>query len=1233
MTNIDVMKYRELIQFEPINEVVKFSRLEEEDYRKSLVRNFVFSKDYEKTIIPRICENLDYTQTYRPFQKDLFSSFDTFGLQIVGNYGTGKSHLMSLVSLIAENPEYLPLVSNDNAKAALESIAGKYKIVRFELGNNQELWDIICYQVDKKLREFGVDYSIAADNSLEAYAKKLENMMSCFEEKFPDKGLIIIIDEMLSYLKGRSEPGKLNRDLAVLQALGQYSDHSKFRMMFGVQEMIYNAPEFQFAAEMLQKVNDRYIDITITKQDVQFVVQHRLLKKTDAQKGQISEHLSKFTEYFTDLHANFNDYVELYPVNPTYFDNFSQIKIGKAQREVLKTLTQKFQSILDDDVPSAAPGLICYDSYWDDLKASDMQTDPDIRKITEVMSTVHQKIDENYTGIRAKKAPLAKRIANACAIKILQDSLQKQNGISAENLVDDLCYLDATCIDREMLLDVISTTAKQIITATQGQYFEKSETNQEFHLRIEGGVNYEQKVKDFASQMNDAVKDAHFFNFLVEYLPIEVEQYRREFKIFKHKIDWKSHKTMLDGYIFMGNPAERSTTHPEQNFYIYFMPIFNKEAMAHGDEADSIYVQMDKVSDEMKDLLGLWAAAEALIKGVDSSQKGFYEQLKKSYADKLKPIFEKEFREKTEIVYQGQIQNITPGMMVGGSKEQIISNIASTLLEDYFCNKLPNYPKFTLLQQPLTSDNIANMLKGARQKIANPLVANRNSEAILAGLGLLSENQLSVTNSIYANSIKAMLEAKGEGQVLNRDEIIYQFWEADYRSKDFDIDASFEFLVLAAMVALGEIEIDYPGGKNINAINLKEIVDITPDYAYSFSHIKRPAGMNIPAVKELFKGITGKDMSSQLENPEAYAQLVTDAKTLASKVVTLDNKIKHGLMIDDQEVLAPLTASSMSAKFIALAGLCDKVQAYNTPARMRNLPWSVEQLQGVFAAIPMMTDAENALKFQEEFKHKVSYLNQAKQYIADDDFKREIDESIAKLAEKAQSIGNDTIINAYKAELDKLAERYAEWYVSEYERLHINEFELNKKNLIQRSDANIVCGAAYGEDFITIKSQYIAWEDKMSMLTLKQSYVNKQSVLNVPYQNFNPLNFIGKTLPKLEDLKTELDEIYAAVDKSLHEILSDQNLLNNAADALDDSEKKLVEKFKNDSTTAQNVNKIISIIQKLHKGINKIEITEQDIRDVLNRPMTPEDAIKALTNLIKSKSFGASADTTRIILK
>ena len=618
------MKYKDLIQFEPINEVVKFDRLQSDDYRKSLVRNFVFSQTYEKTIIPELCKNLDYT-----------ASYDTYGLQIVGNYGTGKSHLMSLFSLVAENADYLPLVQSDCARQVLGNIAGKYMIIRFELGNDDELWNIVAYQVDRQFKEWGINFSLAAEPKEKSYTERLSLMMAHFEETFSDKGLMIVIDEMLSYLKGRATDDRLNRDLAVLQALGQMSDHSKFRMVFGVQELIYNTPQFQFAADMLGRVNDRFRQISITKQDVQFVVQQRLLHKTEAQKQTIRQHLSKFTEFFTDMHAKLDDYVNLFPVNPSFFENFQQIRIGKSQREVMKTLTKKFEAILDNDVPESQPGLICYDHYWDDLNVPAMMTEPDVRRVSEIMETVHQKIDENFTGARQKKAALAHRIANACAVKILQDSLDKTNGVSAENLVDDLCHLDSGCMDRDFLLDTISTTAKQIVTATVGQYFEKNDTNQEYHLRIEGGVNYEQKIKDYISTMTEDKKDQHFFNFLVEYLPIDTEQYRREFKIFRHRIDWKSHKTMLDGYIFMGNPSERSTTQPQQNFYIYFMPIFNKANIKCSDESDSVYVRLDKVSDEMKELLELYAAAEEQIASVDSSQKPFYQQFKKRYEYKL----------------------------------------------------------------------------------------------------------------------------------------------------------------------------------------------------------------------------------------------------------------------------------------------------------------------------------------------------------------------------------------------------------------------------------------------------------------------------------------------------------------------------------------------------------------------------------------------------------------------
>lgn len=1226
------MKYSELIQFEPLNEVVKFNRLSDDAYRENLVKTYVFSKAYEDTIIPEVCKNLDYTAMY-----------DTFGLQIVGTYGTGKSHLMSLISLVAENADYLPLVQNEKAAQVLKNIAGKYRIIRFELGSADELWNLICHQIDLKFQEWGIHYSIAADTKPDMYKDKLMRMMAQFEVAFPDKGLMIVIDEMLSYLKGRSGTDKLNRDLAVIQALGEMSDHSKFRMVFGVQELIYTAAEFQFAAKMLNQVSQRYRQIEITKQDVQFVTEQRILKKSDAQKQAIRKHLSKFTEFFTDLHANLESYVDLFPVNPSFFENFQQIKIGKSQREILKTLSQKFEKIANQQVPEDNPGLICYDSYWEDLQAAQMQTYADVRRVTEIMQTIHQKIDDNFTGIRAKKAPLAHRIANACGVKVLQDSLEKTNGTNVENLVDDLCYLDAGCISREFLIDTMNVTASQIVTATVGQYFEKNDTNQEYHIRVEGGVNYEQKIKDFANTMSADNKDSHFFDFLAEYLPIDAEQYRREFKIYQHRIDWNSHKVMLDGYIFMGNPAERSTTHPEQNFYIYFMPIFNKENIKHGDEADSVFFHMEHFSDEFKQLIELYAASEALYASVDSSQKPFYLQFKKQYEDKLKPVFNRDFVQCTEVYYQGEKQNITPQMMTGGSKEQVVSNIASLLLEDYFCDKLPNYPKFTLLKASLTSMNRADNVKRARMKIANPTQSNHEGEAILAGLGLLKDNQLSVEGSIYALSIKKKLEDKGQGQVLNRDEILYRFykdWENDWRSLDYHLESDLEFLAMATLVAMGEIEIDYPGGKNINAANLREIVDLPFESFYSFSHVRRPKGITLSAVRELFWGVTGKDMTSQLQNPDIYLDLVSQAKAIAANSVKCSHDLGNGIYLGDVEIIGGSEATTIKSQLTALAGLCDRIPSYASYPKMRNLPqdWTADVLHNQFKAKEQITSVKQAIKFKDEFLSRITYLNEAMKFMLDDKMKASAETSLAKISQVVADMNNETAITAYKTELDTIIRDYAKWYFSEYQRMHITEIEDTEKRRIMNDNnkkvCDAVCGADYGKGFFSVATQYTEWQKKMNSLAVVPSYITPDYIMKTPNVGFDPKDFQGKQLPKLSELKEELDGIATSVDDTLKQILSDETLLVNK-DILDDSQQGLLSRYTSggEELSPANAGRLVDIVVKLHEGIQRITISEDDIRKVLNRPMTPEDAIKAFRKYINSLTVGGQEDNIRIILK
>lgn len=1214
------MKYSQLLQFEPITEVVKFARLSDLSYQESLVRTFVFSKDYEQNIIPFICKNLDYTTTD-----------ETFGLQIVGNYGTGKSHLMSLFTLIAENADYLPLVNNESAKSHLAKIAGKYLVYRFEIGNTQELWDIVCYQIDKFLASVGVDYSISTECTLEPYQERLKRMMAHFEDKYPNKGFLFVIDEMLTYLRGRADhPEKLNRDLAVLQALGQVSDHSKFRVVFGVQELIYNVSEFQFAAEMLNHVNDRYKQITITKQEVKFVTEQRLLRKTDEQKALIREHLSRFTTFFNDLHANLEEYVELFPVHPAFFDNFQLVQVKNGQREILKTLSSKFEAIRDNEVPSTSPGLISYDSYWTDLTAPNMQTDPDVHRINEIMAIISQKIDDNFVGVYAHKNELAHRIANACGVKILQSSLETTNGVTAEALVDDLCYLDSTCFDREFLQDAIDNTANKIVSATVGQYFEKNEFNLEYHLRIVGGINYEQKIKDYASMLSDAAKDAFYFNFLVEFLPIETEQYRREFKIWSHRIDWNSHKTMIDGYIFMGNPNEKSTTQPQQKFYIYFMPIFAGNRANIGNEEDSVYFVFDNLSQEMKDYITLYAAAESLKSSADTSQKRYYDQYIGQYKNKLKTLFNTEFKQNMEVYYRGERQTLSPELFNAPSKEMAVSRIASFLLEDHFNTMLPNYPKFTALRQPLTADNFDIHIKQAKQKIANPNQSFSNGEAILYGLGLFADGRFSTSTSIYAKTIKDLLKKKDPTQVINRDEILYCFWPAtnSWRSKDFDIEADFEFLVLSTMVALGEIEIEV-SGKTINAANIGEIVNCAKEDYYCFSCIRRPRGIDIAAIRELSLGLSGIDLSARIDDPATISRWLTDAKQLAARCAKALHDVAGGISFQGIELISEYEAISYRTHLERIKGIADRVASFNTKAKLKNFPFNADQLREGFAHVADLDAVNQAQDIVFEFSPIISYLKQARQYIVDNTFKTEIDNAIHNF-ETIPDFKDRATIEAAKQRFNHLKERYAYWYIDEYKRCHITTLQDQERQLILNSPKLATLIMAMESNFVAIAPKLAPWLRDINMLQPAET-ITKQSMMSAPYFDFDPRGFIGKSLPNLDELRTRLDEIYDFADKEYHHILQDPEYLKNI-DALNERQRRFIEEFKDEHITERNFPAVMEAINKLIKGITSVTIKKAEVLSLFDRLITPDELIQKFNQLVNDKLAGINRSEARIKL-
>ena len=130
------MQYKELIQFESITTVVKLVNTNELSVAEKLVKTFVFSKKMIDDLKEVIIKNL--ITEFPPEPK-----IETKGIQIVGSYGTGKSHLMSLVSAIAENADLLNLLQNEELSSVFKPIAGKYKVLRFEIGTDKSLKDIV----------------------------------------------------------------------------------------------------------------------------------------------------------------------------------------------------------------------------------------------------------------------------------------------------------------------------------------------------------------------------------------------------------------------------------------------------------------------------------------------------------------------------------------------------------------------------------------------------------------------------------------------------------------------------------------------------------------------------------------------------------------------------------------------------------------------------------------------------------------------------------------------------------------------------------------------------------------------------------------------------------------------------------------------------------------------------------------------------------------------------------
>ena len=105
------MKYGELIQFDPIETIVQLRDADKSQSAQQLVKTYVISDEMAERMAQLAVPQIQFDQP-----------LDNKGLLIVGNYGTGKSHLMSVISSVAADASLLDSINHPNVKKEAEKI-------------------------------------------------------------------------------------------------------------------------------------------------------------------------------------------------------------------------------------------------------------------------------------------------------------------------------------------------------------------------------------------------------------------------------------------------------------------------------------------------------------------------------------------------------------------------------------------------------------------------------------------------------------------------------------------------------------------------------------------------------------------------------------------------------------------------------------------------------------------------------------------------------------------------------------------------------------------------------------------------------------------------------------------------------------------------------------------------------------------------------------------------------
>ena len=1178
-----------LFKFGIIKDVIDIDTdLQSEDSIKKIISSYIVSDSLEKQII-EVFKNLN-----QPKHK---------AVKIIGNYGSGKSHLIAFLVSIVSNPKFATLIQNNNILKQAKSVR-KYKIVQFELlSGDIEISKWVFSEIRKQLKEkYNITIPIFSADDFN-HKDNLSKILKIIKDKEPSSGLLVVIDEVSDFV-AQKQIHSIKRDFGFLREVAQFCQANDLMVITSMQEDIYTNPKFKDISSNEERISERFQNIIIHKEDIRKVISQRIISKNDKQRHLLENKLSVFTDKNKDIGNRIDEYIELFPLTPSLLSHFEEMPYFE-KRGVIQFAQNEIKYILNKDFPF----FLTFDYIFDVLQNNPNRSN--LEEIYPVIKAVDIVRDKILTVVEKDLQEDALKITKGLAVNHIKSD--GKTGMNIEELAEQLLIMPTNRVfsPKDHVLRII----KKIKEATDGNYIKiiKDEKDGNVYLKfdLDKTIDYEERIEQKINTIGDDLVENEIFKQIEDIL--NLEKYQSIYEVYDDETIWKSVKSYRKGYLIFAKNGIEFPEIPQRDFAVVIVSPFRKKTIPKFSE-NQITIDFKMESSENTDRIKRICSIKKLISN-NIAKSVMEKKLKETIIGYKKGSttitgvkfrLAKTFYNISEYSYNGEPISLKKYV----SKEtsnllELFEELKTNFFDNKFNKKYNLHPNYTVM---ISSQNSIETLSSFSREICRGDFTNlgKSVQSFLNGLSLLnSQNFPDYSESKIALKIIEIIQSK-KNKLTDINKDLHKYFEKE----PFGIEPEVINFYLILLTAIGKIILKARGGDKIDLNNLKEkfrnmaqfetinYAQLHQNLSYDFAErLLNTIGLNGAMIRiernrmEIFKQYKEKIYS--------FKKVVADTSEIIGKI-KLSSKIY--LNIDSIDS-AFNKAQSIKWDDLDINNYSQfsKIEHFNS--RLNEIKSNIEKQKQIFEAVRFYSDslhsdikymskAIDVLNFAKNIasntdkKILFNFLNDVKNITSDTD--KFLDNSERNpIRGKVQAFRKKYIFDIYFPYHEKNIGKKANW--SELDSLNQNK---TYKQLIQITKLNCLSSSKFYQ-----KLQ--KWEalKKLRCFSLSTDELQNSPVCLHCYLPKEDTDYskVNKELQNIEDTLFELWEQYEK--RAVEEITNYQDNLTIAD--IKAKYKVIIKEIITNKKFPDSFDDLL--IQNINKLFKEIEIVELDKKEILRK--------------------------------